>query len=146
MKRLPCLVCSVNITFTKTKRGMSLIYGTSTILFALNIFPFHHGLLLWSPSHKSSYGHSPDNVSGFLFWQFLSFSKITMCAFIVIAFIVIGSSAKFCHGSTFVLLFANTTFYQIYHHLNITIKFFLHLINFVWIYTFKSTCIFHVTA
>ena len=41
---------------------MALICGTSTILFALNIFPFHHGLLLSSPSHKSCYGHSQDNV------------------------------------------------------------------------------------
>ena len=62
MKRLPGLICSVNITFTKTKWGMSLIYGTSTILFALNIFSFYHGLLLWSPRHKSCYGHSQDNV------------------------------------------------------------------------------------
>ena len=29
MKRPPGLICSVNVTFTKTKRGMSLIYGTS---------------------------------------------------------------------------------------------------------------------
>ena len=76
-----------------------------------------------------------------LVWQFLSIPKITMCAFIVI-----DSGAKFCHGSTFVLLSANTTFYQIYHHLKITVKFFLYLINFVWVFTFKSTCIFHVTA
>ena len=62
MKRLPGLICSVNITFIKTKRSMSLIYGISTILFALNIFPFHHGLLLRSPSHKSCYCHSQDNV------------------------------------------------------------------------------------
>ena len=41
---------------------MSLTYGTSAILFALKILPFHHGLLLWSPSHKSHYGHSADNV------------------------------------------------------------------------------------
>ena len=41
---------------------MSLTYGTSTILFALKILPFQHGLLLWSPSHKSRYGHSADNV------------------------------------------------------------------------------------
>ena len=62
MIRLPCLICSVNITFIKTKRGMSLIYGTSTILFVLKIFPFRHGLLLSSPSLKSRYGHSLDNV------------------------------------------------------------------------------------
>ena len=67
-----------------------------------------------------------------LVWQFLSFPKITMCAFIVI-----GSSAKCCHDSTFVLLFVNTTFYQIYHHLKITVKFFLYLMNFVWIFPLK---------
>ena len=41
---------------------MSLTYGTSTILFALKILPFQHGLLLGSPNHKSRYGHSADNV------------------------------------------------------------------------------------
>ena len=46
MKRLPCLICSVNITFIKTKRGMSLIDGTSTALFALKVFHFQPGLLL----------------------------------------------------------------------------------------------------
>ena len=46
MKRLPCLICSVSITFIMTKRDMSLIYGTSTILFSLKIFPFQPGLLL----------------------------------------------------------------------------------------------------
>ena len=41
---------------------MPLTYGTSTIIFVLKILPFQHGLLLWSPSHKSCYGHSADNV------------------------------------------------------------------------------------
>ena len=41
---------------------MFLTYGTSTILFALKILPFQHGLLLRSPSHISRYGHSADNV------------------------------------------------------------------------------------
>ena len=41
---------------------MSLTYGASAILFTLKILPFQHGLLLWSPSHKSRYGHSADNV------------------------------------------------------------------------------------
>ena len=74
-----------------------------------------------------------------LVWQFLFFPEITMCAFIVI-----GSSTKFCRGSTIVLLSANPTLYQIYHHLRITLNFFLYLINLVLMYTFKSTCIFHV--
>ena len=38
-------------------------------LFALKILLFQHGLLLWSPSHKSCYGHPADsvceNVSGY---------------------------------------------------------------------------------
>ena len=41
---------------------MSLTYGTSTIIFALKILPFQHGLLLLSPSHKSRYDHSTENV------------------------------------------------------------------------------------
>ena len=41
---------------------MSLTHGTSTILLTLKILPVQHGLLLWSPSHKSRYGHSADNV------------------------------------------------------------------------------------
>ena len=118
---------------------MSLIYSTSTIL-CLNFFPFQHGLLLWSPSHISCNGLSPDNVrdnvlvTG-LVWQLLFFPKITMCAFIVI-----GSSTKCCHGSTIALLSANPTFDQIYHHLRIRPNSFLYLINFVWMFTFKSTC------
>ena len=41
---------------------MPLTYGTSTILFALKILLFQHGLLLWSANQKSRYGHSEDNV------------------------------------------------------------------------------------
>ena len=74
-----------------------------------------------------------------LVWQFLFFPKITMCAFIVI-----GSSTKYCRGSTILLLSANPAFYQIYHHLRITLNFFLYLINFVLMFTFKNTCIFYV--
>ena len=44
------------------KEHMSLTYGTSTILFVLKLLPFQHCLLLWSPSHKSRYSHSADNV------------------------------------------------------------------------------------
>ena len=114
---------------------MSLTYGTSTILFALKILPFQHGLLLWSPSHKSRYGHSADNVTlliAGLIWQYLFFPKITMRAFIVVS-----SSTKFCHGTTIILLSANPTFYQIYYHFRITVKVFLYLINFVWMFTLK---------
>ena len=55
-----------------------------------------------------------------LVWQFLSFPKITILS----AFTVIVSGAKFCHGSTFVWLSANTTFWKIYHHLRIIVNFF----------------------
>ena len=55
-----------------------------------------------------------------------------------------GSSAKCCHGSIIVLPSANPAFYQIFHHLRVTLNFFLYLINFVWMFTFKRTCIFHI--
>ena len=48
--------------FIKTKKGMSSNYGTSTILLALKVLRFQHGILLWFHSHKSRYGHSADNV------------------------------------------------------------------------------------
>ena len=38
------------------------MFGTSTVLFALKICLFQHGLLLRPPSHKSHYSHSADNV------------------------------------------------------------------------------------
>ena len=76
-----------------------------------------------------------------LVWQYLLFSKITICAFIVI-----GSSTKFYHGTTIALHSASPTFYQIYHHFRITVKVFPYLINYVWMFTFKSTCIFQITA
>ena len=44
------------------KGYMSSTDGNSTILFALKILLLQHGQLLWSPSHKSHYGHSADNV------------------------------------------------------------------------------------
>ena len=105
---------------------MSLTYGAGTILFALKILPFEHGLLLWSPSHKPRYGHFADNVrenvSGYELGLIVFFLKITM-----LAFIVVSSSTKFCHGPTIVFLSSNPTFYQIYHHLELQLKFF-----FIW--------------
>ena len=74
-----------------------------------------------------------------LAWQYLLFTKITMRAFIVVS-----SSSKFCHGTTIVLLSANPAFHQIHHHFRITVKIFLYLINFVWMFTFKIACSFHV--
>ena len=44
--------CKHNVHYDQ-KVHMSLNYGTSIILFSLKIFPLQHGLLLWSPSHKS---------------------------------------------------------------------------------------------
>ena len=79
-------------------------------------------------------------VTGLL-WQYLFFPKITMCAFIVI-----GSGTKFCHGTTIALHSANSTFYQIYHHFRITVTVFPYSINCVWMFTFKSTCIFYITV
>ena len=38
MKRLSCLICSVNITFVKTKGNMFLICDTSIILITLKYF------------------------------------------------------------------------------------------------------------
>ena len=48
------------------------------------------------------------------------------------------------HGlrTTTVLLSSNSTFYQVYHHFRITVKVFFYLINCVWMFTFKSNCIF----
>ena len=71
-------------------------------------------------------------------WPYLFFPKITMRAFIVFSF-----SMEFCHGTTtIVLLSAISTFCQICHHFRITVKVFLYLINFVSLFTFKSTCLF----
>ena len=126
---------------------ISLVYATSTIFFCLKFFPV---------SAWPYYCHLPVTntvmvilqialVKAFLvkglFWQFLFFPKFTMRDFIVIS-----PSTKFFHGATIVLLSTNRIFYQIYHHLRITIKVFLYLINFSWMFTFKSTCIFHDTA
>ena len=76
-----------------------------------------------------------------LVWQFMFFPEITMCTFIFI-----GSSTKFWDGITIVLLSAKPTFYQIYRHFRVTVDVFLYLINFVWMFTFKSARIFHVTT
>ena len=45
MKRLPCLICSVNITFIKTKRGICFQFMVP-VQFFFKILPFRHGLLL----------------------------------------------------------------------------------------------------
>ena len=109
-------ICSVNITFTKTKRRVSLIYGTSAILFTLKLF-------LYSMVY---YCDLPVTNPVMVILQIM----------FVMTFLVTSLVWQFCHGCNFVLLSANTTFYQIYHHLWITVKFFLYLINFVWIFTF----------
>ena len=71
------------IYHSQTKGHIFLIYDTSIILLGLMVFPFQHGLLLWSPSRKSRYGHSGDNVCetvlvARLAWHFSFLSKILM--------------------------------------------------------------------
>ena len=53
------------------------------------------------------------------------------------AFIFVSSSPKFSHDTTIVFLSANPTFYQIYYHFRVTVKVFLYLINFIWMFTLK---------
>ena len=125
---------------------MSFTYGTSTVLFDLKILPFQHGLLLWSSSHETSYGHSADNVRENASGYGLGLIVLVLSENYDAAFIVVSSSATFFHGTTIILLFANPKFYQIYYHFRITVKVFIYLINFVWMFTFKSICIFQVTA
>ena len=110
---------------------MSLNYGTSAIIFVLKTFPFPRGLLSWSPSHKSCYGHFADNIRESISAYELDltvfvFPKITMSTFIVI-----GSGTKFFHGITIALLSANLIFCEIYHYFRVTFQAFLDLINFV---------------
>ena len=92
---------------------MSLVY-TSIISFVLKIFPFQHGYGPAMVTLKVMF------VKTFLvkclFWQFLFFSEI-----VIYTFINISSSTKLCHGTDIVLLPANPTFYQIYHHFRITV-------------------------
>ena len=131
MKRLPCLICSVNIAFINNERGMSLNYSTSAIL-CLKYFSFSAMVYYWDLPVTNlvvvflQIMFIMLLVTG-LVWQFFFFLKIRMCAFTVI-----GSSTKCCHGSTIVLLSVNPTFYQIYHHLRITPNFF-----FIWSTSFE---------
>ena len=67
----------------------------------------------------------------------LFFPKIAMRTFIVVS-----SGTKFCHGAIIVLLSANPTFYHICQYFRITIKVFLYLIHFVWMFAFKSLVFF----
>ena len=50
---------------------MSLIYGTSVVIFALKIFLLQHSLLLLSLSDKFCYDHSGDNVDKMFFVKHL---------------------------------------------------------------------------
>ena len=106
---------------------MSLTYGTSTILFAWKVLPFQHGLLLWSPSHKLRHGHCANNAGENVSGYGLGLIVFGLSENYDVWFIVIGSSTKFCHGTTIALLFANPKFYQIYHHFRITAQAFLCL-------------------
>ena len=79
------------------KEHMSVAYGTCTVLFVLKILPFKHGLLLWSPSHKSCYGHSADNVH-----ENVSGYGVDLTVFVLFE----------NDGATIVFLSVNPTFYQ----------------------------------
>ena len=114
MKRLPCLICSVNVTLIKTKRGMCLELMVPVQFFLPERFycfsmVYERDLPVTNPVMVilQIMFVKAFLVTG-LVWQYLLFPKITMRAFIVAS-----SSTKFCHGTTIVLLFANRTFYQI---------------------------------
>ena len=93
------------------KGRIFLTCGTSTILFALKILPFQHGLLLWSPSHKFRYGHFADNVCENVSGYGLGLTVLALSENYAVGFYNIGSSMKFCHGTTIILLSVNPKFY-----------------------------------
>ena len=119
MKRIPYLICNVNTTFIKIKRGICLQYNSFCSkrfsVSACSIIVTNPVRVILQIMFLKTF-----LAVGFV-WQFLLFPKITMCAFIVL-----GSSAKFCHSTTIVLLSTIPTFYQIYHHFRITVEVFLY--------------------
>ena len=62
MKRPPCLICNVNITYIKIKCGMITPFDQHNSFCLKRFFLFQHCQLLLSPSRKSRYGHSEDSV------------------------------------------------------------------------------------
>ena len=81
-------------------------------------------------------------VQFFLPQRFYHFSMVYYCGLPLTNLVMVILYAcfyrtKFSHGTTFALLSADPTFYQRYHHFRITVKVFLYLINFVWMFTFK---------
>ena len=111
------------------KKDMSLVYDAIKISFTWEVFCYNY-----------SEGNVYENVSGYALGLIVFvFSEISICAFITAS-----SSTKLCPG-TIELLITNPTLYQMYHHFRIEVKVFLYWIKFAWMFTFESTCIFHVT-
>ena len=138
MMSLLCPLWSVNIAFIKTKRAyvfnLWYQYNYSCLKY------FFVSAWLWSiiviaqsqiPVILKKKFVKTFLVAG-LIWLFLFFPKITMCAIIFI-----GSSRKYCHSTTIVLLSANPAFYQVNHYFKITVIVFIYLINFVRMFTLK---------
>ena len=108
MKRLPCLTRSVNITFIKTKRGICLSFMVPVQFFLLWRF-FRFSMVYYCDLQVTNPVMTILQIMFVktflvtsLVWHLLFFAKITMCAFIVI-----GSSTKFCHGTNIVILSTN---------------------------------------
>ena len=122
MERLPCLICSVNITLIKTKGAYFFNLWNQHYSFCLKDFSmvYYCDLPVTNPvmiilqiTFVKTF-----LVTG-LVRQYWFFPKIT-----IRAIIVVSSSAKFYHGTTIALFSSNPTFYQIYHHFRITVKVF----------------------
>ena len=138
MMSLLCPLWSVNIAFIKTKRAYVFNLWYQYNYFCLKYF--FVSAWLWSiiviaqsqiPVILKKKFVKTFLVAG-LIWLFLFFPKITMCAIIFI-----GSSRKYCHSTTIVLLSANPAFYQVNHYFKITVIVFIYLINFVRMFTLK---------
>ena len=138
MMSLLCPLWSVNIAFIKTKRAYVFNLWYQYNYFCLKYF--FVSAWLWSiiviaqsqiPVILKKKFMKTFLVAG-LIWLFLFFPKITMCAIIFI-----GSSRKYCHSTTIVLLSANPAFYQVNHYFKITVIVFIYLINFVRMFTLK---------
>ena len=120
------------------------------ILLALKVLPFQHDLLLWSPIHKSGYGHSADNVRENVPVYALGLTVFVLSENYDICFysywfqhILSWYYHYIAFDKPYILsniLFFNSRYFRI------KVKFFIYLMNSVWKFTFKSTCIFHVIA
>ena len=107
-------------------------------------------LLLWSPIHKSGYGHSADNVRENVPVYALGLTVFVLSENYDICFysywfqhILSWYYHYIAFDKPYILsniLFFNSRYFRI------KVKFFIYLMNSVWKFTFKSTCIFHVIA